>query len=349
MPVTPEFLTDLETNMRSITVDQYKRLTRDTWWNKIAKVVPIKSKKERIHWLLETAQIERPNASHGGGQQIFEDMVSLHTEFEAENAVAALTLKKEQMEDLENGIVGGEAMRLAASWSRQVASHAAYWPQQEVGKALIANPIGYDGQNFFDVDHPYNPYNTGAGTYRNVFTGSASGIYPGALKIDSSVTVDVAVQNIAKALAYVASLKMPNGVLPRKLKLAHIFVPPALTARAQQVTNAKFIAQAASSGGGSGDVEAVIRNFGLGQPVQIDEIGSAFGGSDTSWYLGMEDITNDELGAFVYVDREPFSVNYHGPQTSAELARKRTFEWTLEGRNTVAPGHPFLLFRCDAA
>src|SRR5690606_30192033 len=105
----------------------------------------------------ETAQIERPNASHGGGQAIYEDLVSLYTELEAENAVAGLTLKKEQMDDLENGIVGGEAMRLAASWARQTGAHAAYWPQQKIAEAILANMTTYDGKTFFALAHPYNP------------------------------------------------------------------------------------------------------------------------------------------------------------------------------------------------
>ena len=67
-----------------------------------------------------------------------------------------------------------------------------------------------------------------------------------------------------------------------------------------------------------------------------------------TYYLLMEEITSDELGALVYVDREPFQVVYHGPQTSAELARIREFQWTTAGRNVVGYGHPYNLFRCEA-
>jgi phage major head subunit gpT-like protein len=339
--ITPAFLFDLESNMRLITERQYQRLGSQLWWQKIAKVMPSQSKKERINWLLETAKIER--TIKGGGQITFEDIVSQTTEFENENAAAGLKLKKEQLEDLD-----GNGVQLATHWSGQMGSYAAYWPQKMLAAALIANPTTYDAKAFFAVDHPVNPYQPGYGTFRNRFTSAASGIYPGAIPIDSSVTVDAAIANIAKAIAYIASLKMPNGEDPRFLVLDTIFVPPALVARAQQITNAKFIAQAAGSAAGSADVEAVVRNFGLGQPIEVPELGSAFGGSDTTYYLGMKEITSNELGAFVYVNREPFSVVYHGPQTDAELARMREFQWTTEGRNTVQPGHPYLLFRCEA-
>lgn len=341
--LTPEFLFDLESNMRLITSNEYQRLSSNLWWERIAKRQTSQSKKERVMWLLDTAKIERPNASHGGGQKMFEDIVSKTMELEHENAGAALALKKEQLEDLD-----GNGVQLATHWSRQMGAYAAYWPQQVVADAIKANPVTYDELTFFNAAHPVNPFDASAGTFANHFTGAASGIYPGALPIGGATTVEVAIDNIAKALAYIASIKMPNGVTPRFLRLAAIFVPPALMARAVQITNAKTIVQSAASGALAADVEALIRYLNLGQPVQCDELGSAFGGSDTDYYLAMEEITTNELGAFVYSDREPFSINYHGPMTSAELARKREFQWDAEGRNTVQAGHPYLLFKCSA-
>lgn len=341
--ITPSFMFDLESNMRLITSQQYERLSSQLWWPKMAKRMPSAAKKERITWLLDTAKIE--TTIKGGGQVTFEDIVSQTTEFENVNASAALELKKEQLEDLD-----GNGVQLATHWSRQIGAYAAYWPQKMVAAALLANPTTYDGLSFFHASHPLNPFDTGLGTFQNVFTGAASGIYPGALDISNAVSVDVALQNIAKAIAYIASIKMPNGVDPRFLRVGSIFHPPALTARVQQLTQAKFIAQAGTGGAGSGDVESVIRNFGLGTPIECPELGSAFsGGSDTTWYIGVEELTSDQLGAFVYVDREPFSVVYHGPQTDADLAKMRKFQWTTEGRNVVGAGHPFLLFKCAAA
>jgi phage major head subunit gpT-like protein len=335
--ITPSFTFDLESNMRVISAQEYQRLNSNLWWRTICKETTSTAKKERVSWLLDTARIQR--TGHGGNIE-FEDIVSQTQEIENLNAAAGLKIKKEQFED-----VDGNGISYASHWSRQVGAYAAYWPQKMLAKAILANPTAYDGLSFFNVAHPVNPFNLAAGTYANLFTGSASGIYPGALKIDVSVTIDVAVQNLAKIIAYIASLKMPNGEDPRFLTLAHLFVPPALVARAQQLTNAKFIAQAASGGAGTADIESVITNFGLGQPVVVTELQSAFGGSDTDFYVGMQEITSNELGAFVYQNREPFSVLYYGPQNDAQLARIREFQWLTEGRNVVMPGHPYLLFK----
>lgn len=340
--ITPAFVFDLESNMRIIGAREYQRLSSNLWWTKVAKRMPSTAKKERINWLIDSAKIEK--TIPGGGQISFEDIVSQTTEFENENAAAGLKLKKEQLEDTD-----GNGVQLATHWARQIGAYAAYWPQQMVADAIKANPVTYDGKVFFATDHPVNPFKASAGTFANRFTGAASGIYPGALPIDTSVSLDTALANLAKAVAYVASIKMPNGKTPRFLRLSAIIVPPALMARAVQLTSAKFIAQAAGSAAASADVEKLIAYLSLGMPVQADELGSAFGGSDTTYYLAMQEITSDELGAFCYCDREAFATVYHGPMTDAELAKTRVFEWTNEGRNTVGPGHPYNLFRCDAA
>lgn len=340
--ITPSFLFDVETNMRIITSEEYGRLTSELWWTRIAKEIPSMAAKERLLWLLDTARIQR--TGHGGNVE-FEDIVQLTQEVENLNAAAGLKIKKEKFQD-----VDGYGIQYATHWSRQVGAYAAYWPQKILAQAILANPLTYDGIAFFGT-HNVNPYNTAAGSYKNIFTGGASGAYPGAIDISSAVTIDVAINNLAKAIAYIASLKMPNGEDPRFLRVASLFVPPALLARAQQLTNAKFIAQAATGGAaGSGDVEAVIRNFGLGQPIEVPELGSGFsGGSDTTFYIGMKDILTNELGAFTYVNREPFSVLYYGPQNDGQLARIKEFQWTTEGRNVVQPGHPYLLFKAAAA
>ena len=340
--LTPSFVFDLERNMRLVAATDYQRLTENLWWTKMAKLMTSSAKTERVSWLLDTAKIERTIT--GGGQVTFEDMVLLTTEFVNLNAAAGLKLKKEQLEDLD-----GNGVQLATGWARMIGAYAAYWPQKMLAAALIANPITYDGQAFFSAAHPVNPQNTALGTFQNVFTGAAAGLYPGAVPIDISVTVDVAVNNLQKIIAYIAGVKMPNGVDPRFLRTQYIFHPPALAARVQQILNAKFIAQAAVTGGGSADITGAIANWGFGIPVQIDELASAFGGSDTTYYIGTKDILSSELGAFVYVNREPFSIVFNGPQTDAELARKRELQWTTEGRNVIGAGHPFLLYQCKAA
>lgn len=340
--MTPSFLFDLESNMRVIQMREYDRLKDQLWWNQVAKTGTSGAKSERLIWLLDTARIQI--TGKGGGNLEFEDIVSNTWEYQHNHASAGLKLTKDQIEDTD-----GNGIDFAAHWSRQIGAMSAYWPQKMLAGAIRSNPVCYDGLAYFAKNHPLNPFNPGAGVYHNIFTGSASGIYPGALKIDESVDIATALSNLQKAISYVASIKMPTGEDPRMLVIDKLLIPPALSARAQQLTNAKFIAQVAGSGAASADVEAVIRNFGLGQPVVCPELQSAFGGSDTDFYLCMREITSNDLGAWLYTVREPFTVQYYGPQTDAQLARMREYQWMTEGRNSITPGHPYLMFKCTGS
>jgi anaerobic selenocysteine-containing dehydrogenase len=58
-----------------------------------------------------------------------------------------------------------------------------------------------------------------------------------------------------------------------------------------------------------------------------------------------EQITDYQLPAMVYLEREPFHINWYGPQTQAILNRSDRWEWHNKGRQKVQPGHPFLLFK----
>jgi hypothetical protein len=342
MTITPEFVHDLESIIKAAVVEDYDTLTSDLWWQKVASRTATQARVERIAWLLSTAKIERPNASHGGGQALFDELVATYMEYEVESATAGLRITEDQADDVFGGIPGGEAFKIADRWARDVTKYAAYWPQEEVAKAILANPVTYDQKAFFAVDHPVNPFDAGAGIFANRFTGAAAGSYPGALPIGG--TLATAIENIGKAIAYIGDIKMPSGTAPRRLKVGGLIVPPRLAMRAVELTQAKFIAK----DNGSQDVEGVVRYMNLGQPIVASELGAAFGGSDTSCYLAVQELTSGDIGAFNYVERSPFSMTMHSSATSAELARMEELQYKLKGRNIVAPGHPYKLFRLEA-
>lgn len=328
--------------MRIAAARDYDRLNRNLYWTKLAKEAPSTGKSERLIWLLDSAKIEYVNRL--GGEVPFDEIVSNTTEYEAKAATAGLTLNRFQLDDHDGG-----GVQLAAHWARQMGAYAAYWPQKQVMNAIKANGTGYDALAFFHASHPLNPFDSGAGVYPNLFTGAASaGVTPGACPIDptNAATVDVAFANLARAIAFINTIKMPNGEDPRGLRITGIMGPSALVPRMQQLTNAKFIAQAASSGGGGADIEAVVRNWGLAEPIEAPELGAAFtNGSDTAYYLIAEGITSDDVGALTYVNREAFSIIYNGEMTDAQLAKANELQWLTRGRNVVGYGHPYLLFK----
>jgi phage major head subunit gpT-like protein len=351
--LTLQFLVDFETNLRSISESSYKGFALNTWWSRFMKRRSTQSRKETVAWLLSTAMIRETNKA--GGEMVFEDLVQTYAEYEMKAAAAGLKIDRFKLEDLDGGGVD-----LGAKWASDIGAYMAYWPQKKLAELIrngeASTSKSYDGQVFFSSAHPVNPGDTSLGTYQNIFTGAASGSYPGACPIDDSVTTDVALANLSKVIAYVKQIKMPNGEDPRFLRPTAIVAPPRMQARVQQLTNAKFIAQAAASGGGSGDVEALIASFGLTQPVIADELASGFtNGSDTAWYLACEEVGGEasQVGSFLYLDREPFRITYYtgqggGTGVDAVLNRADELEWHCKGRFAASYGHPFTFFKVKA-
>lgn len=339
--LTPQVIIGLEDRMNVAIEREYARFTQNLWYQDVAKLRQSTGRKEIITWLLSTAQIR--DLGRSAGNLSFDDLVSTYTEVENKFAGAGLKLTKAQLEDTDGG-----GLDLASQWSADVGAYMAYWPQKQVAHCLknghtASLYTGYDGKALFATDHPYNPLNTAAGTFQNVFTGSSSGSYPGACPIDESVTVDVALKNLAKIVGYIATVRMPNGEDPRFLRVKKLIVPPAMYPRAVELTSAKTIAQAAASGGGGADVEALIKALGFAQPIQADELAGFE--SDTSFFIVCEQAATSQLGAIIYQEREAFHMDSYGPMNQAELGRKQEFEWHVHGRNAVAAGHPFLIFK----
>lgn len=388
--ITPSFVFQYERRMRAITETEYaRRLTSPhIWWNKVARVVPIEGKTERISWLLDTATIE-PIGPSGTGRLGFEELVTQSAEYPSFRHGRGISVQRDQIEDLD-----GTGLDHLGKWSAMIGNETAYYPQRLFTQLLLngANTDGsaaaYDGQPFFSdnttnggIGHPYNPFATALGGYANWLHGAVSGSYPGACPIDvtNAATVDIAFQNLQRALTWIASLKMPNGIDPRFLTPAFILAPPALTQRLVQITDAKFIAQAAgASGGGAADIEAVHEFWGLGRPIFCQELGAAFTytakipfvavpnsggnvnfltetmtGSNTTYYIVCQEMQTTQLGGLLYISRKPFKVTYYtgdsgGTGQAADLDRMNEFEYHVQGRVAAQFGHPYTIFRVDA-
>lgn len=345
--ITPSFVFDFEQNMTAIVEDEYKRFAGNLWWSRFMKERPSGSRVELLAWLLSTAMIE-PLGKMGGNLP-YEDLVAKYITYEATFAGAGLRLRRPQVEDLD-----GNGLELGAKWAGDVGAQMAYWPQKVLVNMIQQGETttlgtAYDGLSFFNVAHPVNPFKASAGNYCNLFTGTSAGIQPGALPIDDNVTIDIALKNLSIAVAAIRAIKMPNGVDPRFLRAKTIIAPPRMQARVAQLTNAKFVAQAASGGAGASDVEAFISSLGTVEPVIADELAA----DPTSWYIACEEQAASTLGSFVYVNREPFSINYYtgvgGSDGESRLNRAEELEWQCKGRNVGGYGHPYTFFKIKAA
>jgi hypothetical protein len=357
--LTPVWVSTLETNMRTVRNEEYFRLASSEaiTWPKIMKRMPSSTRVEQLMWLWDSAQIK--GAGKRGARFHFDTIEGHKTEFEAEHGTSLLRLTRDELLDKDQ-----YGPNKAAHWSRQMGSYMAYWPQKLLIQSILAggSAIGYDGKTFFATDHPVHPLAVANGTYANVFTSTASGLYPGACPIDASVPLNTAIANMARIFAYVYHIPMPNGEDPRYLHLDSLWYPPSMQLRIEQLFSAKFIVDiataAASLVGGTADVgESVMKTFGKLDLVMSRELSTLGNGTtdETTYYLGAQEISQNEFGPFNYIERESFRITYYtGVDADASglnliLARANELEWMLDGRNIVGLGHPYMFFKCLAA
>jgi hypothetical protein len=324
--INPNIVLNFQKKISTIIENEYSAFAdpANRWWDKVAKVRPSLSHTEVIAWLLSTSQIR---STGDGGNSGFRELAAQTTEIPNEHAGDFFEITEDELKDIYNGIPGGKAFELGAQWATDIGYQMGYWPQKQTAY-LLKNELSL-------------------GTYQNVFTGAADGAYPGACRIDDGVTTDVAMTNLGKIGAYIRSIKMANGDDPRFLVMESLIVPPRMMARAATLTGAKFIAAAAATGGGSQDVEAEIRFRGMADPVEAPELAGFE--SDTTFFVVCRQAKTSQLGGVIYQEREPFAMNTFTPEQSPQLAHQGKFKWIVDGRNAIAPGHPYLIFKCKAS
>lgn len=396
--LTPAFVFRYEKTMRAIQEEELKRATeaKNLFWPKLSKSLDIQGASERLTWFLNTADI-RPDGL--GGTQRFEGLVTQTTELVPQRYIAGISVKRDDLLDLKQA--GG--LDQLGEWVRQITTKSVYLPQRLLtellmnGAATDGSATAYDGIPFFQdttatngvAGHPYNPYKLSLGGYSNWLHGaSGANGYPGACPIDSTTvaTVDTAMNNFQKVIAYIRSWKMPDGRTPRFLTPAVLVHPPAMTARVAQMFDAAFIAMGAASGGGGADIQGFRRSWGTVDLIESQELasstsystqimmanqsatGQASGvitpysetitGSDTTYYVGMRENMSSMLGGIVHIIREPWRVNYFSGDGSslgamtgldAVLNRALEIEYHLTGRLSMQYGHPYTWIRVDAS
>lgn len=346
--LTPTFLMDLESEMEVIREDEYSRLSENLFWSDLAVVRPSSGRRKLLTWFFKTALIEDLGVK--GGKVTFDDLVSKYTEIEARFAGNGLKLYRQQFED-----VDGDGVDLAGEWAAQSAAEAAYWPQSKLVELIqageAATSLGYDGVPYFSQAHPVLPGDPSV-TFANIFTGAANSTpvtdpgdaaYPGAIAL--SAVDATAIAQLTTLRTYIATIKMPDGKRPRRLRPLDIYAPPQLAPRLVQLTQTKMVAKDAPSGGaGAADVEKYVEFLKFGKVVEVDE----FANDATSFYVSASSITTSALGAFARIEREAFATRFFGTMDEAELSRMEELEWHNKGRDGYAYGHPYNFFKVKA-
>lgn len=335
--VTPQWVGTFETAQRTLIQNAWDRVLKNLIWDKFMQVQPSSTLNELYFWLLETAQITDEGS---GGQKSFDALAATFYEITNKDSGSGLFLTKNEIEDNVMKRPGmsqsGPTLDYAANWARQIGGAAAYWPQQKMFELLLAGEgttisAAYDGQPFFSKLHPVNQYDVTKGVYANILTGVSSGSYPGACPIDAnSVDLADAATNFALAVAYIESLRQPNGK-PRMLKVKYALGHLNERKRLNEILDTKFFGQ-------DGSTENVVTRYGIEPEIAAELV------TPGDYYLFAEQLTA-EGGGLVYQDRSPYVLTSYTPETQAQLQLRKEFLWSFDGRNAAAYGHPYLVFK----
>lgn len=173
----------------------------------------------------------------------------------------------------------------------------------------------YDGQNFFDTDHPTTK--GASGSQQNYWSGSK------ALTLDNVMSVR------ATMMAYRGDDNRPLGVRPNLL-----VVPPALEHVAVQISKAAFIANTAGAtpAAGTTGVENVVK--GMFDVLTMPELA----GSDTTWYLFD---TTKKAKPIIVVENEGIVTDMVGPGSENYFKAKKIL-YGVSWRGTAGYGAWFL-------
>lgn len=128
--------------------------TVEPQWSKIATKVPSSGSAEFYGWLKDL-----PGIKEWTGDRMLKQLGSYGYQIENKTYEASIKIKRD---DLDDDKIGKYSV-LAGAWGKQ----AALFPDKECYGLLAKgfSTLCFDGQNYFDTDHPYGE---GSDTYSNV-------------------------------------------------------------------------------------------------------------------------------------------------------------------------------------
>lgn len=205
---------------------------------------------------------------------------------------------------------------------RGAGSMAAKWPDDMVLETLL-NAEGllcYDGQNFFDTDHPVDPYDPGKGTFSNLKTSRA-----------------LTAANYALSRREMRLFKNDNGryanVSPNLL-----VVPPQLEDVAKTILTTDLIAR--SSLEGETQVGATNNIYkSTAEILVIEELGDY----PADWYLLC---TNRAIKPFVHQIRKAPTFQAYFSPSDPNLFFHKEFLFGADARGAAGVTLPILAMKC---
>jgi len=286
---------------------------RKQYFSQFAETVPSATKQNVYAWLAEL-----PGLRKWVGPKMARNIASRSYALVNDDWEDTYEIDRNDISDDTAGIYGRREELLGDAANR--------WPDDLMTDVLIKGTTAtcFDGQFFFDTDHPVDLDDSSQGTYANLLT-----------------TTALTQANFNLAYATMQSFRGESGK-PLEVQPSVLMVGPKLREIALEICQGSLIAQIAKNVAGSENVaSAAASNVNMGEVVPIINP-RLVDDTDKAWYL----LSTDRIKPLIFQQRQPPTpVQMIDPQNPIVFNLRK---WTrgVEARGTGGYGLPFLAIKC---
>lgn len=247
------------------------------------------------------------------GERVFEQFSSYAYSLENKTYEKSVGINVDDLEDLQID----HYPAIAAAIAEQVRN----WPKKLLFAALTAggSSLCWDGQFFFDTDHPVDLYNSALGTYSNSFTSTA-----------------LSAANLQSVIGSMSTIAFKDGEANSFGESGNLLlvVPPQLEDTARQIVSAEL-----TTGGATNTMR------GVAEVLKINRLGVGGGANATTWYLF--DV-GQAIKPLIFQQRMAPTITSMMGATDPNVFYKNQYEWGVKARGVAGYGMPFLAAKCAA-
>jgi phage major head subunit gpT-like protein len=300
--VTPASIRALNTTFNGIFRDAYD--SAPVFYTDLVTPTPSSSKSNTYGWMKKIPQMRR-----WVGERVIHGLSSHGYQIENEDYELTLGVDRNDFDD--------DNLGQYDPLMRMMAQNAAEHPQRLLIDLLnnghLSSATCFDGQNFFDTDHPVSAEKPGLGTQSN---------YQTAQTLSST--------SLFAMRAVMSSFKGDDGV-PMGISANVMLVPPALEKTALETV----VALTVSTGGTNVAATLNIR------VIVVPELGGD-ATKDKTWYL-LD--TRKVLRPFIHQKRSPAKLVSMTDVTDTNVFMHKEYVWGVDGRYAIGYGPWFLAMK----
>lgn len=271
-------------------------------WQRIADEIPSMGREERYPWLDRI-----PKFREWVGERVIQNIAARFQTIVNKDYELTLEVDRNDILDDKIGLFNPKVDMMG--------QQAAYLPDDLIFAALVAATaqVVYDGQYFFDTDHPVNMDDPASATQSNSLS----------LALNSA--------NYAAARAAMMSFKGADG-RPLNIVPNLLMVPPALEQTARQIVNADMIPQQLTL---TGPAYAGVPVSNVMKGTADVLVAPQLAGTDTTWYLFD---TTKPMKPFIYQNRQAPQFTFLNRPDSENLFFRKKFIFGADARAAAGYG-----------